>query len=63
MKPKKLLKKFKPGQGFSREDWDEVSDSPEITAELMAQARPFAEVFPDLAASILRAKAEKRRQS
>lgn len=47
----KQQKSFKPGRGFSRKDWDDVS-SPELTAEEMAQAKPFAEVFPELAASI-----------
>ncbi len=31
-------------------------DSPEATDEQLAQARPFAEVFPDLAESIRRAR-------
>jgi uncharacterized protein (DUF4415 family) len=47
----KLQKSFKPGQGYRRKDWDDVS-SPELTAKEMAQAKPFAEVFPELAASI-----------
>ena len=41
-------------------------DAPEATDEQIAQARPFAEVFPDLAESIRRSrgrpKAEKRLQ-
>lgn len=52
----KLLKEFVPGRGYSKADWDEVSDSPEATDEELAQARPFAEVFPDLAASIRRSR-------
>lgn len=47
-------KQFVPGRGYSRDDWDAV-DSPELTDEQLAQARPFAEVFPDLHASIKRA--------
>ena len=47
----KQQKSFKPGQGYSKKDWDDV-ESPELTAEEMAGARPFAEVFPELAASI-----------
>jgi uncharacterized protein (DUF4415 family) len=39
--------------GYTREDWDAV-DSPELTAEELAGFRPFAEAFPDLAASIKR---------
>lgn len=48
----KLQKEFVPGQGYTKQDWDEVSDNPELTEEELAQFRPFAEVFPDLAASI-----------
>ena len=44
---------FKPGHGFTKKDWDAV-DSPELTDEQLAQAKPFAEVFPELAASIRR---------
>ena len=45
-------KVFKPGQGYPKQDWDEVGDNPEWTKEDFANARPFAEVFPELAASI-----------
>jgi uncharacterized protein (DUF4415 family) len=47
----KQQKPFKPGQGYTGKDWDDVQ-SPELTAEQIAKARPFAEVFPELAASI-----------
>ena len=46
-----MTKEFQPGQGYTKEDWDAV-DSPELTDEELAGARPFAEVFPELAASI-----------
>jgi len=49
--PRKL-KEFTPGRGYSKEDWDEVSDNPELTDEELRQMRPFAEVFPELAAKI-----------
>ncbi len=39
---------------YSQADIDAVSDNPELTAERIATARPFAEVFPDLAATIRR---------
>ena len=42
---------FKPGQGYTRKDWDDV-ESPELTAEEFAKAKPFAEALPDLASSI-----------
>jgi uncharacterized protein (DUF4415 family) len=40
--------------GYSAKDLREVSDSPELTKADFAEARPFGEVFPDLAASIRR---------
>jgi uncharacterized protein (DUF4415 family) len=41
-------------KGYSaKKDWDDVQ-SPELTDEQMAKAKPFAEVFPELAASIRR---------
>lgn len=46
-------KKFVPGRGYSEADWNDV-DSPDLTDEQLAQAKPFAEVFPELAASIKR---------
>lgn len=49
-------KKFVPGRGYAKEDWDAASDNPEWTKEDFAQARPFAEVFPELAASTRRAR-------
>ena len=39
-------------RGYSDEDLRDVSDNPEWTAEDFAKAKPFAEVFPELAASI-----------
>lgn len=47
----KIQKEFVPGRGYTKEDWDAV-DSPESTDEQLAQARPFAEVFPEFAAEI-----------
>ena len=41
-------------KGYSDADMAEVSDNPEWTAEDFAKARPFREVFPDLAVSIRR---------
>ena len=52
----RLRKKFTPGRGYTKEDWDAVSANPEWTKEDFAKARPFAEVFPDLAESIRRAR-------
>lgn len=49
----KRQKSFKPGEGYTKEDWDAVQ-SPELTDEQMAKAKTFAEAFPDLAASTRR---------
>jgi uncharacterized protein (DUF4415 family) len=46
------LKEFTPGRGYTKEDWDEVSDTPELTDEELRQMKPFAEVFPEMAAKI-----------
>lgn len=46
------MKEFEPGHGYTKEDWDAVSDNPEWTEDDFRKARPFAEVFPDLAESI-----------
>lgn len=37
---------------FTKADMDAVSDSPELTAQDIAAARPFAEVFPEMAAKM-----------
>ena len=47
-------------RGYSKADLDEVSDSPELTAEDLAKARPFAEVFPDLALSARRVRGKQK---
>jgi uncharacterized protein (DUF4415 family) len=52
----KLRKRFTPGRGYTKEDWDAVSDNPDWTDEELAQARPFAEVFPEWAESIRRSR-------
>jgi uncharacterized protein (DUF4415 family) len=49
---RKSMKEFEPGHGFTKEDWNEVSDNPALTDERLAGMRPFAEIFPDLAESI-----------
>jgi uncharacterized protein (DUF4415 family) len=49
----KMRKTFKPGRGYTKKDWDDV-DSPELTDEQIAKAKPFAEALPELAAAIRR---------
>lgn len=49
-----MMTTAKKRRGFSDRDLREVSDSPELTKADFAKAKPFAEVFPDLSASIRR---------
>lgn len=46
-----MKKQFEPGRGYTESDWDAVN-SPALTAEELAEARPFTEAFPELAAAI-----------
>ena len=41
-------KAFAPDAGFTKEDWD-ATDSPPATKEQLKMARPFGDVFPELA--------------
>ena len=54
MTDKPKMANFEPGRGYSKADWDEISDSPEATEEELAQAKPFAEAFPELAEAMRR---------
>ncbi|RWC27040.1 MAG: hypothetical protein EOS27_23070 [Mesorhizobium sp.] len=56
MTKRKLLTEFQAGRGYSKEDWDAVSDNPGWSEEDFRSARPFAEVFPELAESIRRSR-------
>lgn len=44
---------FEPGRGYTEADWNEAEVALLTDAEL-ASARPFAEVFPELAAKMER---------
>jgi uncharacterized protein (DUF4415 family) len=50
-----VTKSFQEGRGYSKQEWDDL-DIPELTEDDFKNARPFAEVFPDLAESIRRAR-------
>lgn len=41
---------------ITQDDWDAISNSPELTEKDFAKALPFAEVFPGLAAKLKAAK-------
>ncbi len=45
---------------YRQADMDEVSDSPEITADEIANARPFSEAFPELAESAKRVRGKQK---
>lgn len=47
------LKEFQPGRGYTKADWDEVSDDYESTDEELAQAKPMAEALPELHAALV----------
>lgn len=51
-KTKPVTDGFREGRGYSRTDWEEVNDNPEMTEAEIAELRPFREVFPDLADAI-----------
>jgi uncharacterized protein (DUF4415 family) len=52
-------KVFTTGRGYTKADWDAV-DNPPLTDAELASMRPFAEVFPDLAASIKRGRGKQK---
>jgi hypothetical protein len=54
MTKKAMQDEYIANPAFSREDWEEVLDSPEWTKEDFAKARPFAEVFPEIARALTR---------
>ncbi|MHA3790944.1 BrnA antitoxin family protein [Rhizorhabdus wittichii] len=41
-------------KGYTKADWDAVSDNPELSADDIAKAKPFAEMLPELAATVKR---------
>lgn len=48
------LSKTKAAKAYSSKDMRAVSDNPKWTKQDFAKAKPFAEVFPELAATIRR---------
>ena len=51
---------YEPNPVYSQEDWDEVMDSPELTEEDFARARPLEEADPTLYASLKKTQATAR---
>jgi uncharacterized protein (DUF4415 family) len=54
------MKSTKKKAGYGAKDLREVSDNPELTKADFAKARPFGDVFPDLAASIRKGRGPSR---
>lgn len=52
--------KLERDRGYTQADIEAVSDTPEFTEEEMAKAKPFTEVFPELAASGKRTRGKQR---
>ena len=52
--------KSETSRGYAKADLDDVSDTPEFTADEMAEAKPFAEAFPELAASAKRVRGRQK---
>lgn len=46
--------RYVPSPHYTREDWDDVGDSPELSQADFARARPLAEAMPDLHAALER---------
>lgn len=47
-------KSFEPGRGYTKDDFDAVSDNPPLTDAELAAARPFTEILPEIAEAIER---------
>ena len=52
--------KLERDRGYTQADIEDVSDTPEFTEQEMAKAKPFVEVFPELAASAKRTRGKQR---
>jgi uncharacterized protein (DUF4415 family) len=39
--------KFRPGRGYAKADWDEVSESPELSEADFAKAKPARDILPE----------------
>jgi uncharacterized protein (DUF4415 family) len=48
------MPKVKKARGYSKKDLRDVSNNPELTKSDFVRAKPFAQAFPDLAASLRR---------
>ncbi len=51
------------GRGYTKADLEDVSDTPEFTADEIAKAKPFAEALPELAASAKRVRVRGRQKA
>lgn len=51
---------YVPNDRYTQEDWDDVSDNPELSAEQFAKARPLTEFHPDLVEAMRRKRGNPR---
>ena len=56
-------KDYEPGRGYSRSDWEEVSDNPELTEDELKAARAFSEALPALANKMRKGGRPKKRNA
>ncbi|MEG9884847.1 MAG: hypothetical protein V6Z86_09645 [Hyphomicrobiales bacterium] len=52
MKNKTVKGGFKSGHGYRRQNWNEVSDNPGWDESSFKLAKPFRDVFPEIAAKM-----------
>jgi uncharacterized protein (DUF4415 family) len=52
--------KLERDRGYTQADIEDVSDTPEFTEQEMEKAKPFAEIFPELAASAKRTRGKQK---
>ncbi|MGE3875495.1 MAG: BrnA antitoxin family protein [Parvibaculaceae bacterium] len=56
-------KTFSPGKGYTRKDWDEVSNNPKWTKSSIEASVPFSDTLPHLASAIKRSRGRPALQS
>jgi uncharacterized protein (DUF4415 family) len=57
---RKTLKTFVAGRGYSKEDWESVSEMPELLDPDVTKGNTFKEIFPELAERALRARGKQK---
>jgi uncharacterized protein (DUF4415 family) len=55
-----MRKAFVPGRGYSREDWDVVSDNPRVTRKAIEKSKPLKEALPEVHDAIQKSRGRPR---